>query len=154
MRDKLIEALSLEDPRTLDSVKNVLLSVLEDLRLSGQDRIGYIPGIISSDGEENISRNVQRLSGYADAIQELVNFPVFAPTDAINNNVYKSLDISVLPPAEREDSLNVFWSEVLGGGYITHMFATPRWEESRGAMNEHNIAKRMDIKIIYLGIEE
>lgn len=43
-----------------------------------------------------------------------------------------------------------FWRDILESGHVTDIFMTPRWEQSKGAIDEHEAAKQLGIKIHYM----
>lgn len=53
IRPAVIEA------RSLDDVRDSMFLVFKEIRAKGYSRIGYVSGIIGSDGHEDIARNLE-----------------------------------------------------------------------------------------------
>lgn len=142
IRPALVEA------RTLDEVKTGVLSVLSDFRNKGFSQIGYVSGIISSDGPAKISQNLLRLAEHTKNISYSNTFPVFSPTCVFDDNLFKRIGAENL---SGEDFM-VFWRAILRDKhrYVTDIFMTPRWEYSEGATEEHQIAKELKLNIYYV----
>jgi phosphoglycolate phosphatase-like HAD superfamily hydrolase len=116
-------------------------------------RVGYVSGIISSDGDEKILKNITRLENYTNDIRKIHKFPIFNPPDIFSDDLYARLQELKVPKKEREEKFIVFWREILTSGHITDIFMTPRWRESRGAQDEHKTALRVGIRIHYVNIQ-
>lgn len=144
---ELIRA-KVKDSSTLDEVRDNLISLFKEFREKGHARIGYVSGIITSDGKEHMARNIKRLEAYTDKIREEQGFPIFAPTDVFDDVLFKRLDANGFV---NEDWM-MFWEEVLASEerFVTDMFMTPRWQESKGANDEHRIAKEIGMTIVYI----
>ncbi len=142
---------SLKGVTNLNQVQKNLLYVLS-LFKNGQPRthIGYISGIINSDGPDNIRTNLKILRKHTLKIRTFSQFPVFSPTDVFPPHIYLKLDeVKNLDVSRREQKFNFFWERVLESELITHIFMTPRWELSKGARNEHQVASKLGLEIQY-----
>lgn len=139
---------ALTDAKTLDEVKDGMLSVFSILRSKGILQIGYVSGIISSDGADKIPQNLARLSLYTNTIRDSTSFPVFSPTCVFDNHLFTRINAKKL---SGEDFM-VFWRAILRNEqrYITDIFMTPRWQESVGATEEHQIAEELKLNIFYI----
>lgn len=146
MRSKIDKALI--NANSIDEVKKLLLGVLKGVRTEGSTQIGYVAGILTSDGPQNIDKNVKRLRKFTDKIRAENGYPIFSSTDVISDHLFKKLGAKLFERADWEE----FWREVLGTKekFVTDIFMTPRWQESRGATDEHKTAKENGLKIHYL----
>jgi len=149
MRERIEKAV--KNANSIDEVKVGVFAVLDQLRTEGNERIGYVAGIITSDGPENIDRNVKRLIRFTEDVRGRNTFPVFSSTDVIGDALFKRLGAALFKQTDWEK----FWRDILGADekFVTDMFMTPGWEKSRGATDEHNTAKKVGMQIHYL-IEE
>lgn len=43
-----------------------------------------------------------------------------------------------------------FWREIFKSGHVTDVFMTPRWEKSKGAVDEYKTAQKIGLTIHYL----
>ena len=151
--DKKIIALVLTTASNLIEVRLSVVQVLEEAKtkhVSG--RLGYVSGIITSDGDEKILENTNRLENYTNDIRKIQKFPIFSPTDIFSDDLNARLQEMKLPKEEREEKFIVFWREILTSGHVTDIFMTPRWRKSRGAQDEHKTALKVGIGIHYLNI--
>lgn len=126
----------------LPEVRDKLLAVLAQQNGS---RIGYVAGIITSDGPEHIEKNLQKLEKCTQRIKQRESIVVFSAVDVFDEELFIRLKASTLP----QDSWWIFWREVLGSGHITDIYMTPRWQESTGARDEHETATKVGIAIHY-----
>lgn len=147
MKEIIIPALS--NTNTLIEVHQRMIEIFQEIKKKGSDRIGYVAGIISSDGENNIQVNATRLRTITDILRQIHNLPLFACTDIFYSNAPRVSELS-LPYDERERALNNFWQRILESGHVTDIFMTPRWEISRGAKKEHEIAQKLGLKIYHV----
>lgn len=134
---------------TLKEVKDILLPLLQQTHKKEQ-RIGYVAGILFSDGPLHVKRNIQALSDYTEFLRKQHSFSIFSPTDVFYNGLFPRLKESSFPESARRIVFVSFWRDVLNSGFITDIFMTPRWQESSGATDEHNIAKEKGITIHYV----
>lgn len=139
LHQALLEAVSMEE------VQSIALSVLADVRKE-TDRLGYVVGIISSDGPDKIPENIQKLISATENIRAEQDFPVFSSQDIFSKELYEKLKLTNVT----ENDFRSLWSNVLESGYVTDVFFTPRWEESIGAKEEYEIAKRLGLHCFFL----
>lgn len=132
---------------SLSEVKYKVLEALIELNeLDEMKKIGYVSGIISSEGREYVDRNMKVLAQYTNELRSKNKFPIFSATDVFDDEVFERIDAHNLP---YEDWL-VFWRDILSAGYVTDIFMTPRWEKSKGAIDEYETAKNLGLNIIIL----
>lgn len=142
---------SLKSAKTLHHVKRNLVKLFEITRKKNNiEKIGYVAGIITSDGREYFAANRKRLADYVKKLREIHKFPMFSAVDVFSSEVYERLGEWKLPFREREIKARYFWRKILKSGHITDIFMTPRWEKSKGASNEHETAKKIGLRIHYL----
>lgn len=137
---------SVQEATTLVEVREGLLRAFVQEK-QGKDglRIGYVAGIITSDGPDRIEENIQRLEEHTQRIREKENILIFSAVDVFDEELFARLKAHTLP----SDSWWIFWREVLGSGHVTDIYMTPRWQESTGARDEHKTAVRLGIAIHY-----
>ncbi len=146
MREQIHEAIvSVE---SFDDIKAGLLGIFEKLRgqLGENARIGYVAGIVNSDGPELREINIQRLILFTEKAEEKFKMPTFSAADIFPEVIFKKITKTKFDP---EDFIN-FWKDIFNSGYITDIFMTPRWQESYGASDEHRMAKELGLNIHYL----
>lgn len=75
-------------------------------------------------------------------------FPIFSPTDVFDQKLFEQINAHQLTG---EDFM-VFWRAILRTDerYITDIFMTPRWQQSIGAVEEHQIAQELGMNICYI----
>lgn len=121
-------------------------------------KIGYVSGLISSEGPQHIERNMRRLEAYTELVRKQYGFPVFSATDVFGNGRFGQIEEFYFEKELREQHFIGFWRAVLGSGHITDVMMTPRWEISAGAKEEFAIAQEKEMKIHIIepvaGIEE
>jgi len=144
MQNKIQQAV--KGLETLDEIRDALLAYFGEANFK---KLGYAPGMISSEGPEHIERNRKRLQEITRELEAKKGFPIFCASDVLNAEVIQILHKSLLV----EDFLK-FWRDILGSGYITDIFMTPGWEKSVGARDEHKIAQSLNLKIFYLDFGE
>lgn len=110
-------------------------------------RIGYVAGIVSSDGEDKIQANIEILASYTEKLRQTYDFPVFCAADVFTPQLFESLAEMKLRVEERERHFKSFWRNVIASGHITDIFMTPRWELSSGANDEYSIAKQIGLRV-------
>lgn len=146
MKEIIREAVA--NSNTLNDVKEHLFDVFRATQKEGHTRLGYVAGIITSEGPENIGRNIKRLATFTEQIRSQNDFPIFSSTDVFDDKLFARLDANGFKNSDWE----VFWREVLKGdekSIVTDIFMTPRWEISHGSQNEHKTAQEVGIKIHY-----
>jgi hypothetical protein len=143
IREKLIDVDSLEE------VGIKLKAILEEFtnRPGQQDsRIGYVAGIVNSDGPEFRDRNIDRLNLFTEKIGHKFQMPAFSAADVYSEDVFNRVTKGGFNPSD----FVTFWRGIFELGYITDVFMTPRWEVSEGAQDEHETAQRLGIRIHYV----
>lgn len=135
---------AIQKANALEEVQVAMTNVLQEL--SG-GRVGYVSGIVTSDGADKIEENLQRLKDFARDLRTRYGFPIFSPSDVFPKDVLGRVQKN----GATNDGFVQFWRTLLNSGHITDIFMTPRWQESRGATDEHSIAQSRDLKIHYLG---
>jgi len=143
MKDILYE--SLKDLETLEEIQEALIDELAKVRKS-HDRAGYVAGLISSNGLEEIPKNLESLLHHTEALRGQKEFPVFSAPEVYVKN---RLDQLIESGYKQNDFINS-WREILKSGHVTDIFMTPGWENSFGASDEHETAKELGIRIHYL----
>lgn len=136
LREKLLTA------QAMGEIESLTLGVLEELRRE-VDRLGYVAGIISSDGLEHVSENCRKLMDATAALRLLHDFPIFSSQDIFTSELYARLQ----PHDLAEENFRSLWSNILDSRLVTDVFFTPRWEESRGARMEHETAQKLGLRI-------
>lgn len=135
----------------LASTKEVFAEFVED----GYE-IGYIAGPISADGEENISRNLQRLLDHRRQLMREVGSAgvrIFTAPIIFTPFAYNRLGLFRLDPAERESRLQQFWDAVVTSGLVHHIYFAPGWQRSQGTRREHATALASGVAVHYIGEE-
>lgn len=136
---------------TLPQVRDQLLALLAATAADNPShRIGYVSGIISSDGPAQIPANIARLASYAEQLRDRHPFPIFSPTDVFNAELFSQLVEMRLAEDERSTHFLRFWRDILTAGYVTDIFMTPRWDESVGAKDELATAKQQGLAIHFV----
>lgn len=146
MREQIVIALA--GLRSLEVMRNELHSIFSNIQAQGHARIGYVSGIVSSDGPEHVSRNIQRLGVYTEYVGSLYTIPVFSAADVFTGEIIRDLH----KVGYTNEGFIKFWREVLAPPerFVTDMFMTPRWEESLGARDELALAQEAGIALHYI----
>ena len=146
MRELIFEAVS--EAETLNDVYKGLIAVLNQINRSRNLRIGYVAGIITSEGQERAESNFQRLAKYTEFLRFRHDIPMVSASEIFRSDI---LDRGKQghPGYEQADFLR-FWRSILACGHITDVFFTPRWEESFGARDEYDIAKSLNLRIHFV----
>jgi len=144
--EKLI-AESIARASTLDEIYAAIAGVFYYLREDWKHpQLGYVSGVVSSDSPAKIEENLARLHDIASQLQKTHTFPIFSPPDIFSKGVLSRVEQAGV---KGEDFIQ-FWRSVLMSGYVTDIFMTRRWQESRGATDEHKIALQAGLQIHYL----
>lgn len=144
-------SITLSEAQNLDQVRDKIVTLFERTRKkTGSERIGYVAGIIGSDGPEKVEENRKKLADNTERIRATNDFPIFSATDVFSEELFIRLEELRLSLLERRQAFIKFWREVLELGRVTDIFMTPRWEESEGARDEHETAQRLSIKVHYV----
>lgn len=140
---------ALQTAKNLDHVRKELLKKFK-ARRNKKTKIGYVAGIMYSEGPQFAQTNLRKLESHAKKLRKLHDFPMFTATDVFPPEIYSNLEEWKLSFEEREEKVRFFWREILKSGHITDVFMTPRWDKSKGATDEHETAKRIGLKIHYI----
>jgi len=135
----------------LDHVREGLIRTFETVKSAEIDqKIGVVSGIVSSDGDHKIEENVVRLAKFTEAIGKQNGFPVFSTAEVFGDGIYDKVEEFQFERELREEHFRRFWRILFESGHITDIFMTPGWERSVGANDEHEIAKKLGMKIHYV----
>lgn len=141
----------LVDSTTLAAVRDKVIALFrETKKRTGSDRIGYVAGIINSDGPDRVEENRRILAEHTERVRQQEDFPIFSATDIFTKELFEKLEEVKLSGQEKTQAFLQFWREILGSGNVTDIFMTPRWEQSLGARDEHETATRLGITIHYV----
>jgi len=142
---------ALRNTKTLIHVREELIKLFKITRKEMRvAKIGYVAGIINSDGQDLVERNRKRLIENAEKLRKIHNFPMFTAIDVFPPEIYNNLEEWKLSFEEREEKARLFWREILKSGCVTDIFMTPRWNRSKGATDEHKTAKEIGLTIHYI----
>lgn len=152
LRMKELIRMHVEKATNLDKVFIGMLACFEMLRKRNplEHRLGYVAGIITSDGPDHTMRNIEKLAEYTHKLRIALGFPVFSATDIFSVALFAKLQEMGLPPSEREAQFIDFWRRILTSGHVTDILMTPRWEVSAGATDEHKTAMDRGIQVHYV----
>jgi hypothetical protein len=139
---------SIKSAKNLDDVLNALYNLFEELRKEGKYDIGFVSGVITSDGKDKIRQNTKYLERITDKVRKENKIPVFSSTDILNEEMFDKLGTRNLSIKQLKD----FFRGILASKkkYVTKMFMAPGWERSYGAIFEHELAKKTGMKIVYM----
>lgn len=128
-------------------IKNSEKIITERLKSANKEsksgRIGFVAGKLSSDKPLDIIKNFIALYRNTKSIKAQINFPIFSSLDFFFLTILIKLTSS-------EEINQRLWGNILKSGYISDIFMMPGWKQSKGAVNEHQIAKKSGLKISYL----
>lgn len=137
----------LRNSKNLNHVREELIKLFKS---SKNEKIGYVAGVIYSEGPKFAESNWKRLISHAERLRKIHKFPLFSATDVFPPEIYSNLEEWELSFEERETKVRDFWREILKTGHVTDVFMTPRWEKSKGATDEHKTAKQIGLRIHYV----
>ena len=108
---------ALKNSKTLHHVKHDLIKLFKSAKAKhGIEKIGYVAGIITSDGEEYFEKNRKRLANYAEKLRKIHKFPMFSAIDVFSSEIYERLEEWKLPFSKREVKARSFWRKILKAG--------------------------------------
>lgn len=140
MRDLIYNRLA--STTTLDEAAEQLTLLLKILRSRPLNRIGYVAGILTSDGPDQIPENIKHLEIFTEEIRKMCDFPIFSTVDVFGRtNLWNQFE------KEPSQSWIDFWRKIISSGLVTDLFLTPGWERSKGAKDEFETAKTNNLKI-------
>lgn len=146
MRKKFEKAL--QTANSLHTIKHIVIAILGKSKQFPSQRLGFVSGLISSDGLEHIERNRNILIQHTNVLETTCNFPFFCASDIFTVDLYKRLNRDTIP----KEKFIEFWRDILKSRLITDVFMTPRWEKSDGATDEHETAKKLGLTIHYINV--
>lgn len=141
---------ALKSAKNLIHVRQELIKLFKQIRNGKVARIGYVAGILNSDGPQHFERNRKRIAEHAGVLRKIHKFPIFSAVDVFSDEIYFRMEEWKLPFEKREAKAIFFWREILKSGHVTDIFMTPRWEKSKGATDEHKTAKKLGMSIHYI----
>ncbi|MEK7526237.1 MAG: DUF4406 domain-containing protein [Patescibacteria group bacterium] len=149
MRELIRE--KVKESNSLNEIRDAVLQVFREAKENGFTRIGYVSGVITSEGPDKIAQNIQRLEKFTDHIRDQHDFPIFSATNVFDDTLFERINAHEIPQSEWWR----FWQEVLGDqeNYVTDIFMTPKWEISSGARDEHQTAQKIGMNIVYIDQE-
>lgn len=145
MKDLISQAV--KDANDFTLVLNRVIEILWQLKRKGIQRIGYVAGLVSSDGEEKIQENLERLNFYTNLLSK--KYPkakFFSAADIFNKELYKKLLGENFIISKRKKSFLEFWRGILKNGGVDDVSMTPGWDRSVGAINEHKTILKLGIR--------
>lgn len=149
MRTKIYQ--QIREATSLSEVQEGLVRVFRTVKeAEPNQRIGIVSGIITSEGDEFMERNIKRLHLYTAHLSQQHDFPLFSSVDVFGNGLYTQIKEFSLERELREKHFVDFWRGVFRSGHLTNVFMTPRWEISSGARDEHAISVEEQIAIHYI----
>ena len=131
---------------SIDEIVDIVTEVIGSKLRDKNVRVGYVSGKVTTDGAENILKNLTRLHKFTDKIAKTHGSFIFSAADIFNDEVYWRLNVA--KPLHEED-FYVFWRKIISSG-ITDIYMTPEWEKSTGARDEHEAARKLKITIHYV----
>ena len=139
------------DCNSLDEILVRTLSLLGKQVTMGKE-VHYVAGVISSDGDAHIERNMQELLRHRSTIaQELGEKAlVFTSPDIFTPALLAQLNVFSLPKEVREQGFRAFWDGVISSGLVSHVHFTFGWERSKGAQFEHEAVQKLGVGVTYL----
>ena len=133
---------AIDGTETLDEVCAAVCGVVRMVAGRGS-RVGFVSGVISSDGPQLVMRNLDLLRAYTGVIGSSVDYPVFCAANVFDEKLRGRYSGTAKP------EWWTFWRKVLGSG-ISDFFTTPRWGLSRGGDDEHTFVKYRKVELHYL----
>ena len=148
MKQQIITSIS--KSTNLNQIVEAFNKLCLDLR-KDHGKIGYVAGIVFSEGPEHVKKNIVLLEKYTTELRKKNNFPIFSSVDLFyGNEFYNQIEDTKLPYKERRTAFIEFYRKILQNSFITDIFMTPRWEKSEGATDEHETAKKQKLIIHYV----
>ncbi len=126
----------------IEVVESDLIGILSKIKRNNAERLGFVSGIISSDGERHIPANMEALNLYTEFYRDYTPFPVFSASDIFHPWTVGKFNLT-------KPEWSTFWTNILKSGNITDVFMTPRWNFSFGSIEEQKTAKELKLKLHY-----
>lgn len=116
--------------------------------------LAYVAGVLTSEGD--FEQNRERLRRLTEKARfHFYPYPVFSAVDVFSDGVYERLKESKEPYEEREIKFRNFWKNILSvPGLVTHVYMTPRWNISKGAIAEEIQALRNGLNVCFVSWPE
>lgn len=142
---------NLNKARNIDEVCESLDQYLQIWQQKHPERgINFVIGVITSEGKEKEEGNRQRLKRYTEIIRKQSKGFTFCWEDIFVSEIRKNIQADSI---SYEKFLECSQT-IVGGGYISDIYLTPRWEKSLGARLEHKVAQEKGIRLHFLPEEE
>lgn len=127
----------------LTSVRSKIVGVLRDVNSTYHaSRLGFVAGVISSDGLGLRDQNLSKLQEYTRILRRENTFPIFSAGDFYDRAFFQRFD-----RIEDAKTWDDFWRHIFVNGKITDLFMTPKWDKSEGSRYEFGLAKEMRITV-------
>lgn len=133
----------LQKAKSIQDAQTLLIRLFDINRFP---RLGYAAGVITSDGPEKINENRRILLSLTQELRMKNPYPIFCAVDVFTDELLENINWHTL----HSDHFVTFWRNILGSGFITDIYMTPRWQISNGAKDEYEIAKKEGLTIHYL----
>lgn len=149
MKDLVYAAV--KDANDFTLVLNRVIEILWQSKRKGVQRIGYVAGLVSSDGQEKIQENLERLNFYTNLLSK--KYPkakFFSAADIFNEDLYKRLLGDNFVISKRKKSFLEFWRGILREETVDDVSMTPGWDRSVGAIDEHKTILKLGLKHQYV----
>lgn len=138
LEDQLAEA------TTMAEVHEGLITLLSRIRAEHPEKgVFYVIGIITSDGEEHVQRNLELLASNTQLLRQHYGPLIFSARSVWSDGLFARVGSSHL----REEDFITLWRLMLRSGLVTGILMTPRWECSRGARDEYETARSLNLEI-------
>jgi hypothetical protein len=148
MKQQIITSIS--KSTNLNQIVEAFNKLCRDLR-KDHEQIGYVAGMVFSEGPENVKKNIDLLEKYTIGLRKKNDFPIFSSVDLFyGNEFYNQIEDTRLPYKERRVAFIAFYRKILQNTFLTDIFMTPRWQKSEGATDEHETAKKQKLTIHYV----
>jgi hypothetical protein len=143
---RLVERIQncVEHAEDLEEVKQGLLWALSVHAKS--EEIGYVAGMITSEGAQYEEKNRALLLHYAEQVSAQHNFGIFCAVHVFTPELRQQIRDELVPYEE----WITFWRDILESGHVRHVFMAPRWQLSKGATDEHTRAIERKLRITYI----
>lgn len=134
----------------LSFICSLLLSEIQKIHQTSPGypgtRLGFVSGVITSDGPAHWEQNMAILDGHTRRIRAKNDFPVFSAADIFTMEHLRRIDEYRLRKNDLHGWLH-FWRHILQSGRITDIYMTKRWEQSKGSRDEFYTAQRIPLTI-------
>lgn len=128
-------------PKGFRNKEELLQAYLNFLRDREPSRTVYLSGPISPRNGNSVEENIRNLNRYAAELDASAFHDVVIDPSAVG-------DLEAMGYS-RKDALYI-WTSLISSGRIGVIAMVPGWEHSGGATIEHEIALKMNLRVIYL----